>query len=374
MAPRRGGFGGGGGGFSGGSACPSSAFSSDYSRIILAFTALWLIVDLVLACMVASRKKRILNAGHAKESLQWAMIHMSINFMLLGNILLLVSLVLNECDISYYAVTGVNISAVWLHGLAILVLYGLILVPVCRQLHQVAGYIMARVVTVAHFTLMLFLSSILISYLSVTTAVMDGFASRYRTSFSLSDARRGLIITFDVFAVIGMLMAVFSIATAMTRSKQLRSGNMAIWTSLLIAASLGLATAQLGDHTYSFFPSNFTSDPRGRLLAGTFVTDFFYAMTFLCVLFVASNPALTTSDQNTASAPVEPVAPQTDAVPIPVAVPAPNGETKDYYTPLPVYHSATPSPHQQQTQMYQQPQQQQQQQYQAVPPPQPYYS
>ncbi|WEW60313.1 hypothetical protein PRK78_005798 [Emydomyces testavorans] len=392
MAPKggRGGGRGGSGRSSSSSSCSSDAFSSDFERTLIAFVALWLLVDLVLASIVNRRKKRILSLGYPKESLQWAVISLCITFTIVALLLSIIGTVLIECGTGTDTGAHLVIAASWLFALGILLLYGLILIPVCRQLHQVAGQVMAKIVTFAHFGLMVFISIILLAFLAVYTAATEAaLSSSLRLDIlSLLDAQRGLLITYDVFALIGMIIAAVTIGIAVSRSSGLRSGSIAVWIPLLVAASLGLAAFQLGTDVNSLFGRNINRSLRSRALATLFIGQFFFSATFLCVLFVVSNPALAVSNQGT-SDPARPVdnapAPPPAPVPVPGASAAPNNsEMKDYYAPSPVHPPNGQQQYMQQPQyqgppmaQQQQPpttqQQQHYQQYPAPPPPQSYY-
>ncbi|EEP82996.1 predicted protein [Uncinocarpus reesii 1704] len=388
MAPKggRGGGGGGGGGSSSGISCSSYAFASDYSRILIAFVAFWLLVGFTLAFLVGPRRKRLLAMGYPKESLQWNILSLSLGLMILNLILNIVASVLSECGSGSSATPRLNIASTWLVYSSTLFLYGVIMVPLCRQLHRAAGTIMARIATVGHSVLMVLLGIFLLAFLGVATALSEWqISGDYFSSinpFALLEAQRGLIITFEVFALIAMLIATVNICIAFARAKALRSGSMLVWIPFLIAGSVGLTTFDLAASADALFNLSEFTLSAARNLAVTFLGYFFYFLTFTSVLYVVSNSALASAHRDSAAgAPVtDPAAlHQPGAVPVPVGIPVANGETKDYYATSPDQQNAQlyqqpqyQQPQQQQVPMYQQPQPGQQ--YATPAPPQPYYS
>lgn len=134
-------------------------------------------------------------------------------------------MVLSECDPGALASIRLNVAGSWFVSFSVLFLYGVIMIPVCRQLHSVAGQMMAKAVTFVHMGLMVFLGILLLAALAVATSITEQrLSSRYGYSiFALADAQRGLYITYDVFAVIAMGSAAISMVLALSRKVQLRT-------------------------------------------------------------------------------------------------------------------------------------------------------
>lgn len=173
---------------------------------------------------------------------------------------------------------------------------------------------------------------------------------------------------------------------------------MTSWVILLIIASIGLALFNLASNINTFFFLNIrrASSVYDSFLAQYFLSHFFFAFTFLCVIYVVSNTAIILGYANNQAA--NRAAPEDagaiGAVPavhdgaVPVATPAVHGESKDYYAPTPEMHNVPPyqqvppqgQPPMQQGQHYPpppppqgQPLQQPGQHYPTPPPPQTYY-
>lgn len=336
-----------------------------------------------------------------------------------GTILQIIGMVLAECGTGTYVGVRVSIAGTWFLSIAVLFVYGVILVPICRQLHSVSGRMMSKAVVIVHMALMVFISILLLAGLSVATAVVEQtLSSSYRFGiFSLIDAQKGLFITFDVFALLGMCAAAASMLIAVSRKAQLRRmvshitpksnhpqvvqsltiqlllQSMMTWLILLIAASIALAAFTLGSDVDNYFGLNVIRGITIELfLAKYFLANFFFAWTFLCIIYVVSHTALLLGGPpigDRAVAPEDAANANAGAVPVtgagaggvgvvPVATPAVHGgESKDYYAPTPEGQSVppyqqVPPPQMQQPQMQTQ-QPMQQQQYPPPPPPQAYY-
>ncbi|KAI1976981.1 hypothetical protein LOZ53_002034 [Ophidiomyces ophidiicola] len=244
-------------------------------------------------------------------------------------ILVIVSVVLVECNGA--SITGIRMAAAssWFSWLGLLFLYGLVMVPVCRQLHQAAGCAIAKIVSIAHLGVMTVLSIIIVAFLAVLSSATETAISETVDVeiYSLADANRGLLITFDVLALIGMIMASVSMCLATTRTERFQKGSLALWIGLLIGGCLATSSFNLGGDISRLFTISTHRNTASRLLSTVFVGSFFYAWLFACVLLVVTSPALV-------AARAEVNARTTDGTSAPAAdaSSAPDFELKDSYS------------------------------------------
>ena len=129
-----------------------------------------------------------------------------------------------ECGVIYsvtYNLTSISVD--WLESLGYYALYAVILLPICRRLHQQAKN--ARTILVAHSGCLAVLGMLLICALAIETAIMDGvYDEQNYTFYRLVKPERDLRTACYVFEVIAMLMAAASMITAMMQAPHLRKG------------------------------------------------------------------------------------------------------------------------------------------------------
>ncbi|KAB8269507.1 hypothetical protein BDV30DRAFT_187560 [Aspergillus minisclerotigenes] len=309
MAPRR-----GGGSYSGGSSssssssssCSGSAFSSQAAQITIAFHALFFLVFCGLFCFASFKWIRSKQKGRALR--RWFPLGFSIVFSIVAVILNIVLLTLIQCDITSITVYQlVSLVPGWLSALAYFLLIALIMVPICKRLVQ-GNRKIAKMVTIVHTIYVVVLGIILLCHLAIYTHLVD--ASYRGTLVSGSTLRYHqikLATAYAVLAVIGMLMAAANMLFALTRGHHLRRGILFPAIILLILSSLGMTVLDLANHIIiDYLQAEYISkgiDAYNRSLeAQNFLGYFFYSLTFLMALLVASSNQLS---DNTSTGPVK---------------------------------------------------------------------
>lgn len=131
---------------------------------------------------------------------------------------------MEQCGSTFNAYMPVYTAYNWIRAAAVLCLWGVILVPVCKALHKVGGSLMPKLVAVTHSAYIGWLAFLLVAWLSIFTAAQHmevTSSSSYDTRKQLAKAANGLYVTVTVFGLIGMLMAAASMIMALSRSSQL---------------------------------------------------------------------------------------------------------------------------------------------------------
>lgn len=149
-----------------------------------------------------------------------------------------------QCNTSVDSVPGVATARVWLDGVAIVSLYGIILVSLCKNMHEVSGSVLPKLVIIGHSVYWGLLVLLQIISLSLISAVYNfGFdvsrnmrksADDMKKLKALNDASKGMVTTYDVFALLGMGIAAASMLFAVLRSSQLKKGVSRIQQTAVI--------------------------------------------------------------------------------------------------------------------------------------------
>jgi preprotein translocase subunit SecG len=278
MAPKGGGGrGGGGGGGRGGSSsisCDGPGFATTHSKVLIAFAAIFFVTYLVLSCIIPGRKKRtILNngqppAGKAKwlflrlsiltaflyvdTRVQLDRLHANVLFpaIIRSMLLFLASFTMTQCGSgSTETVNGVKIAELWFEEFSLITIFGVILIPLCKNLHDVSGNLVPKLVALGHSVYFVFLALLdLISVIILTAfyEVMRTGSSRDRdTVLALHTASKGVTAAFNVFALLGMGLAAVSMLLAVLRSSALKQGVSALVSLLAIVISQSSLTIYL---------------------------------------------------------------------------------------------------------------------------------
>ncbi|KAE8326001.1 hypothetical protein BDV39DRAFT_97276 [Aspergillus sergii] len=308
MAPRRGGgsYSGGSSSSSSSSSCDGSAFSSQAAQITIAFHALFFLVFCGLFCFATFKLIRSKQKGRAIR--RWFPLGFSIVFSIVAVVLNIILFTLVQCDITSITLyQRVSLVPSWLSALAYFLLIALIMVPVCKRLLQ-GNRKIAKMVTIVHTIYVVVLGIILLCHLAIYTHLVD--ASYRGTLVSASTLRHHqmrLATAYTVLSVIGMLMAAANMLFALTRGHHLRRGILFPATILLILSSLGMTVLDLSNHIIiDYLQADYIRkgiDAYNRSLeAQNFLGYFFYSVTFLMALLVASSNQLS---DNASTGPVK---------------------------------------------------------------------
>lgn len=252
MAPKGGKGGGGGGHYGGGrhgssrfsSRCASGAFKDGAIVASMVFLAVFLLTFLCLGCLTSNKSTAMKKRNQRKSrSLWWAL---SLSLTLItgyvvptpyteterelhrltfdrtrSTILFITTTVMRECrSTDNYEL--LSIIRTWFKNWGTLLLIGVIMVPLCKHLHQLAGKTLGRVVAIGHFAVMVVMAILLICYLGLQSS-LPSIRANYRVLDALSKVTSGLGATYDVVAFIGTCLASVSILFAVIRSSQIQN-------------------------------------------------------------------------------------------------------------------------------------------------------
>ncbi|KAL4915878.1 hypothetical protein BDW62DRAFT_187395 [Aspergillus aurantiobrunneus] len=299
MAPRRGGGSGGSGGSSSIS-CSSSAFDTEYARIEIAFAALYLVVYLVLWFLASIQFAR--SRKHGQPVAGSIALTISIFFATVAQIAKVVFITLNECGTTSPANSyPASLVALWLQYLSQYLLTAVILVPLCRRLQTIFVRVQKPVLIFQAVWAGL-LVALLLAYLGISTAISvylygdgPGYAGEAGTKIEdLREPQRGVMTTYCVLALVGIIIASATMAQALAHAPSLRSRDITTWTTILSLSALGYTATVLGGWIQTAFTittietqSEIDSFNRG-MDAVIFLTGFFYALAFYAALRVGS--------------------------------------------------------------------------------------
>lgn len=115
-----------------------------------------------------------------------------------------------------------SIIRTWFKNWGTLLLIGVIMVPLCKHLHQLAGKVLGRVVAIGHFVVMVIMAILLVCYLGLQSS-LPSIRANYRVLDTLSKVTSGLGATYNVVAFIGTCLASISILFAVIRSSQIQN-------------------------------------------------------------------------------------------------------------------------------------------------------
>ncbi|EFR01735.1 hypothetical protein MGYG_04736 [Nannizzia gypsea CBS 118893] len=311
MAPK-GGKGGGGGHYGGGggrhgsssfkSSCRSGAFKNGAIVASMVFLGIFLLTFLCLGCISSSKSTAMKKRNQRKSrSLWWAM-SLSLTLIIASTILFITTTVMSECG------SGSNLQLLitirtWFKNWSVLLLIGVIMVPLCKHLHQLAGKVLGRVVAISHFAVMVIMAIFLTCYLALLSS-LPNIRGNYRVVQALSDVTTGLGITYNVIAFIGTCLASFSILFAVIRSSQIQNSWAKKWIFIVMVFPVLLT---LFDVVYGFhFSIRHQRYTVTAFAVFTFLWNLFYTMSYLAVLYIASEGSLVPITQPGAADPNDP--------------------------------------------------------------------
>ncbi|KAM5490856.1 hypothetical protein MaudMau93_002264 [Microsporum audouinii] len=295
MAPKGGK--GGGGGRGGGSHHGSSSFSSscasgafDDGAIVasIVFLSIFLLTFLCLGCITSTKSTAMKKRNQRKsKSLWWAM-SLSLTLVIGSTVLFIATTVMRECrTVENYEL--LSIIRTWFKNWSALLLIGVIMVPLCKHLHQLAGKVLGRVVAVGHFAVMVIMALLLTCYLGLQSSLSD-IRANYRVLRALSQATTGLGATYSVVAFIGTCLASISILFAVIRSSQIQNSWAKKWVFFVIIFPVLLTFFDL---VYSFhFYVRGQTYTTIAFAVFTFLWNLFYTMSYLAVLYIVSEGSL----------------------------------------------------------------------------------
>lgn len=295
MAPRRGGGGGGGGSAS--IRCSSYAFSDYYSRVLIAFIALFCVFYIVLAFFIpGTKKRRALNGGQPpRNNGRWVTLGWCISLEIIAVILWATWYIMQQCGASTF--DPVATAQYWIAAIALLCLWGVILIPACKALHELSGSLMPKFVTIGHSVFFGWLVLLKLVWLSLITAARHADFGFYDFPDDLATATNAMYVTRTVFGLIGMLMASASMIQALSRSAQLKAGSLKLRVYTLSFASIGYSVIDLAFFVYFTYTgpkfATTTSEIKNMIdtsLASTFLGNFFFGFMFISAVFVLRDP------------------------------------------------------------------------------------
>ncbi|KAF3481694.1 uncharacterized protein GIQ15_04453 [Arthroderma uncinatum] len=301
MAPK-GGKGGGGGsrGGSGGhrgssisSHCRSGAFEDGAIVASMVFLSIFLFVFLWMSCITSSKSKAMKTRGQRKSKSLWCALTLSLTLVIGATILFIATTVMRECGNtgSYETLT---IIRTWFRNWGALLLIGVIMVPLCKHLHQLAGKVLGRIIAVGHFVVMIIMAILLLCYLGLQTSLSSINAS-YRVLGSLSKVTIGLGATYSIVTVIGTGLASVSILLATIRSSQIQNSWAKKWIFLVIIFPVALTFFDLV-YNFHFYVRGETYTTIAFAVF-TFLWNLFYALSYLAVLYIVSEGSLAPAAQ-----------------------------------------------------------------------------
>lgn len=106
-------------------------------------------------------------------------------------------------------------------AIAIFLLISVIMVYICKQVHLKAGRLASKLVTIGHTIYISVLGLFLVCSLSLESALPFVEVGRHARS-ALYNASRGLGVTYNLLALLGILMASINLLFALFRCSQLR--------------------------------------------------------------------------------------------------------------------------------------------------------
>ncbi|KAL4950962.1 hypothetical protein BDW69DRAFT_46427 [Aspergillus filifer] len=296
MAPRRGGSSYGGGGSI---SCSDYAFETKFSRIEVAFAALYFVVSLVLF-IIATRRFGI-SKKQGQPVAGAFLLGTSIFLAMLYYLDSIIYLVIGECSsVGIDDYFPAIIISQWLYGLFRWTLIAAIMTSICQKLMKDFSRVEQLILTLQKVWVG-FLGLLVITALGLVTAVdvyiySDTSYDPYKAD-DLASPTRGIRMTNLVLSAAGILLASATMVKSLSHAGSLRSKNITTWVSVLIIAALGTTLTELGGYvginfTYDFSIMSDLDDYYGRWYAVYFLTAFFYSLAFYAALRVASHQAV----------------------------------------------------------------------------------
>ncbi|KAK2839337.1 hypothetical protein FQN49_006236, partial [Arthroderma sp. PD_2] len=230
MAPKGGRGGGGGGRGSSGSGSSgrfsrqcraAGAFEDGAAVAAIVFMAVFLLTYLCLGCLTSSKSKALKARNQRKSTSMWCALTLSLLLVIGSTILFIATTVMRECGTAEnYEV--LSIVRTWLKNWASLLLIAVIMVPLCKHLHQLAGKVLGRVVAIGHLAIVVVMAILLVCYLALQSSLTN-INVDYRVLRTLSNVSVGLGATYSIAALIGTCLASVSVLIAVVRSSQIQN-------------------------------------------------------------------------------------------------------------------------------------------------------
>ncbi|EGD96756.1 hypothetical protein TESG_04187 [Trichophyton tonsurans CBS 112818] len=310
MAPKGGKGGGGGGHYGGGrhgssrysSRCASGAFKDGAIVASMVFLAVFLLTFLCLGCLTSNKSTAMKKRNQRKSRSLWWALSLSLTLITGSTILFITTTVMRECrSTDNYEL--LSIIRTWFKNWGTLLLIGVIMVPLCKHLHQLAGKTLGRVVAIGHFAVMVVMAILLICYLGLQSS-LPSIRANYRVLDALSKVTSGLGATYDVVAFIGTCLASISILFAVIRSSQIQNSWAKKWIFFVIIFPVLLT---LFDVVYGFhFYVRGQTYTTLAFAIFTLLWNLFYTMSYLAVLYIVSEGSLAPATQPGAIDPNDP--------------------------------------------------------------------
>ncbi|KAL5339833.1 hypothetical protein BJX70DRAFT_397302 [Aspergillus crustosus] len=289
MAPRRGG--GGGGGSSSDISCDSDAFSSDASRIDIAFHSLFALVSLILYTLAHRRFKRGKRDGFPVKGRH--LLVLSILFALFYHIITIVVIAMAECSPSSYSDSWpATVAGTWLREISMYIIIFVLLVTISKKFYTQFGTVQTQPLTIQTAWAVL-VAILLAAGLAIETVAFD--AANNADSYSdydllekLFNPQRGVWTTYAVVSVVGVLIAAATVSGALRGAQgSLNAKSLTRWTYTLILAALGSTLTSLGTYVdRAFSTAGSLSELQDKAHATLFILSFFYLLAFYAAVQV----------------------------------------------------------------------------------------
>ncbi|OJJ98958.1 hypothetical protein ASPACDRAFT_121733 [Aspergillus aculeatus ATCC 16872] len=260
------------------------AFSSSTARITIVCYAVYFVIFLGLFFFTAARF--LTSEGKRKSIAQWLLLTIAVTFMLLAQILAVITTTLSECAVlNSQQSTQALLPITWLISLGKLALFSLILLPLCRRLHHGASHkTIDRWILIPHSILVAVLAALVLAALAVQTRLVERIVHPTRYTFQelqrWERTEKRLWVAVDVVEVLGMSVSAARMGWAVSSARHLRGGELGFFIPLLIVSSVGLALTDLVGYVEGLaFGNTFGYDSkmvRGQQ-ARMYVEYFFYA-------------------------------------------------------------------------------------------------
>ncbi|KAK2748267.1 hypothetical protein FQN57_000925 [Myotisia sp. PD_48] len=207
---------------------------------------------------------------------------------------------MQQCGVNPGSYSTMTLIKEWLWNWSVLLLIGVIMVPLCKQLHELAGRIMAKLVAVLHLGVMCLLALLLMVYLGLASAIPNMDSTSRRTRQNLNRVAIWAYVAYNAVAVIGTGAAGASILIALIRSAFIRRSPSKKWIIILIPSSVLMMLTELA------FQINFAirrqSYTPPAWAAYIFLSNIFIILAMMAVVSLATDPSTvgpaTTNQQN----------------------------------------------------------------------------
>ena len=134
------------------------------------------------------------------------------------------SFVIAQCGSGLGSLNSVQLARQWLDGIATVSLYGIILIALCKNMHEVSGSLLPKLVVIGHSVVWGVIALFQLISLALITALRTADFESANTVKHMYEASKGVTTTYDVFALVGMGIAAASMLMAVLRSSELKKG------------------------------------------------------------------------------------------------------------------------------------------------------